>query len=46
MIRGENGGLLRQLFLFHDTARSHRERRAIDDAIPIYRLRFRRVTVC
>ena len=24
-------------------ARSHRERRAIDDAIPIYRLRFRRV---
>ena len=25
-------------------ARSHRERRAIDDAIPIYRLRFRRVT--
>ena len=23
-------------------ARSHRERRAIDDAIPIYRLRFRR----
>ena len=27
-------------------ARSHRERRAIDDAIPIYRLRFRRVTVC
>ena len=25
-------------------ARSHRERRAIDDAIPIYRLRFRRIT--
>jgi len=26
VIRGENGGVLQQLFLFHDTARGHRER--------------------
>lgn len=26
MIRGENGGVLRELFRFHDTARGHRER--------------------
>jgi len=33
MIRGENGGLLRQLFLFHDTARGHRER--LDRSAPL-----------
>jgi hypothetical protein len=34
MIRGENGGVLQQLFLFHDTARGHRERLARTDPLP------------
>lgn len=34
MIRGENGGVLRQLFLFHDTARVHRERLRRSEPLP------------
>jgi hypothetical protein len=34
MIRGENGGVLQQLFHFHDTARHHRERLARTDPLP------------
>lgn len=34
MIRGENGGVLRQLFLFHDTARGHRERLNRTEPLP------------
>jgi hypothetical protein len=34
MIRGENGGVLQQLFHFHDTVRHHRERLARTDPLP------------
>jgi hypothetical protein len=34
MIRGENGGVLRHLFEFHDTARHHRVRLARQDPLP------------
>lgn len=34
VIRGENGGVLQQLFLFHDTARGHRERLRRADPLP------------
>ncbi|HYN07280.1 MAG TPA: sulfotransferase, partial [Vicinamibacterales bacterium] len=34
MIRGENGGVLQQLFLFHDTARGHRERLNRTEPLP------------
>jgi hypothetical protein len=34
MIRGENGGVLRELFRFHDTARGHRERLARSAPLP------------
>lgn len=34
MIRGENGGVLKHLFLFHETVRGHRERLARADPLP------------
>ena len=34
VIRGENGGVLEQLFLFHDTVRGHRERLNRADPLP------------
>ena len=34
VIRGENGGVLQQLFLFHDTARGHRERLRRAEGLP------------
>lgn len=34
MIRGENGGVLQQLFLFHDTVHHHRDRLARPEPLP------------
>ncbi len=34
MIRGENGGVLEQVFLFHDTLRGHRDRLHRADPLP------------
>lgn len=34
VIRGENGGVLEQLFLFHDTVRGHRDRLHRADPLP------------
>ena len=34
VIRGENGGVLEQLFLFHDTVRGHRERLHRAETLP------------
>lgn len=34
VVRGENGGVLTELFRFHDTARGHRDRLARTDPLP------------